>query len=144
MTVYRIVQEALTNALRYARQAATLVRLSWEPDQLRVEILDDGPATGGEARAAVGAWSGCASARRWSAAGWRRARGWAAGTPSGRGSRSNRGGAGGGRGHVSGPHLRVLIADDQALVRAGFRMILEAQPDIEVVAEAADGEAAVR
>ena len=45
MTVYRIVQEALTNALRYAREAATLVRLSWEPDQLRVEILDDGPAT---------------------------------------------------------------------------------------------------
>jgi DNA-binding NarL/FixJ family response regulator len=40
--------------------------------------------------------------------------------------------------------LRVLIADDQALVRAGFRMILEAQPDIRVVAEAADGEAAVR
>ena len=40
--------------------------------------------------------------------------------------------------------LRVLIADDQALVRAGFRMILEAQPDIEVVAEAPDGEAAVR
>ena len=47
--------------------------------------------------------------------------------------------------HVSRPRrLRVLIADDQALVRAGFRMILEAQPDIEVVAEAADGEAAVR
>jgi DNA-binding NarL/FixJ family response regulator len=45
---------------------------------------------------------------------------------------------------VSGPKLRVLVADDQELVRAGFRMILEAQPDIEVVAEAADGEAAVR
>ena len=43
MTVYRIVQEALTNALRYARQAATLVRLTWEPAQLRIEILDDGP-----------------------------------------------------------------------------------------------------
>ena len=40
--------------------------------------------------------------------------------------------------------LRVLIADDQALIRAGFRMILEAQPDVAVVAEAADGEAAVR
>jgi DNA-binding NarL/FixJ family response regulator len=40
--------------------------------------------------------------------------------------------------------LRVLVADDQALVRAGFRMILEAQPDIAVVAEASDGEAAVR
>jgi signal transduction histidine kinase len=45
VTVYRIVQEALTNALRYARQAATLVRLSWETEQLRVEVLDDGPAT---------------------------------------------------------------------------------------------------
>ena len=46
VTVYRIVQEALTNALRYARQATTLVRLTWEQDQLRVEILDDGPASG--------------------------------------------------------------------------------------------------
>ena len=38
---------------------------------------------------------------------------------------------------------RVLLADDQALVRAGFRMILEAQPDIDVVGEAADGAQAV-
>lgn len=37
----------------------------------------------------------------------------------------------------------VLIADDQALVRAGFRMILEAEEDIEVVGEAADGREAV-
>jgi DNA-binding NarL/FixJ family response regulator len=35
--------------------------------------------------------------------------------------------------------IRVLVADDQELVRAGFRMILEVQPDIEVVGEAADG-----
>ncbi len=35
--------------------------------------------------------------------------------------------------------IRVLIADDQALVRGGFRMILQAQQDIEVVGEAADG-----
>ena len=39
---------------------------------------------------------------------------------------------------MSGP-IRVLVVDDQGLVRAGFRMILEAQPDIEVVGEAADG-----
>jgi len=45
---------------------------------------------------------------------------------------------------VTAPRLRVLIVDDQALIRAGFRMILEAQPDIEVVGEAADGDAAVR
>jgi DNA-binding NarL/FixJ family response regulator len=39
--------------------------------------------------------------------------------------------------------VRVLIADDQAMVRAGFRMILEFEPDMEVVGEAADGEQAV-
>jgi DNA-binding NarL/FixJ family response regulator len=39
--------------------------------------------------------------------------------------------------------IRVLIADDQALVRAGFRKILEADSDLEVVAEAADGLEAV-
>jgi DNA-binding NarL/FixJ family response regulator len=39
--------------------------------------------------------------------------------------------------------VRVLIADDQELMRVGFRMILEAQPDITVVAEVADGPAAV-
>ena len=35
--------------------------------------------------------------------------------------------------------ITVVVADDQALVRGGFRMILETQPDIEVVAEAEDG-----
>jgi len=35
--------------------------------------------------------------------------------------------------------VRVLVADDQALVRSGFRMILESRPDIEVVGEAEDG-----
>jgi DNA-binding NarL/FixJ family response regulator/class 3 adenylate cyclase len=39
--------------------------------------------------------------------------------------------------------MRLLIVDDQALVRAGFRMILEAEEDIEVVGEAADGREAV-
>jgi DNA-binding NarL/FixJ family response regulator len=39
--------------------------------------------------------------------------------------------------------IRVLVADDQELVRTGLRMILDAQPDIEVVGEAADGRAAV-
>jgi DNA-binding NarL/FixJ family response regulator len=40
--------------------------------------------------------------------------------------------------------VRVLIADDQALVRAGFRMIIGSQSGLQVVAEAADGEEAVR
>ncbi|MER6203578.1 response regulator transcription factor [Streptomyces sp. NPDC001586] len=40
--------------------------------------------------------------------------------------------------------IRVLLADDQLLVRAGFRALLDAQPDIEVAGEAANGEEAVR
>jgi len=39
--------------------------------------------------------------------------------------------------------IRVVLADDQELVRSGFAMILDAQPDIEVVGEAADGAEAV-
>lgn len=39
--------------------------------------------------------------------------------------------------------VRVLLVDDQALLRSGFRMVLEEQDDIEVVGEAADGDEAV-
>jgi DNA-binding NarL/FixJ family response regulator len=45
---------------------------------------------------------------------------------------------------MSGSDLRLLIADDEALVRSGIRLILEGQPDIEVVGEASDGIEAVR
>jgi DNA-binding NarL/FixJ family response regulator len=44
---------------------------------------------------------------------------------------------------VSGGPIRVALVDDQELVRAGFRMMLDAQPDMTVVGEAADGLAAV-
>ncbi|SDF73880.1 DNA-binding response regulator, NarL/FixJ family, contains REC and HTH domains [Lentzea fradiae] len=40
--------------------------------------------------------------------------------------------------------IRVLVADDQTLVRTGFRLVLDAEPGITVISEAADGEAAVR
>ena len=40
--------------------------------------------------------------------------------------------------------IRLLLADDHAILRAGLRMLLDAQPDMSVVAEAADGDEAVR
>jgi DNA-binding NarL/FixJ family response regulator len=45
--------------------------------------------------------------------------------------------------NTAGPPIRVALVDDQELLRTGFRMVLEAQPDMEVVAEAADGLAAL-
>jgi DNA-binding NarL/FixJ family response regulator len=39
--------------------------------------------------------------------------------------------------------IRIILVDDQELVRAGFRMVLDAQPDMQVVGEAADGIAAI-
>lgn len=44
---------------------------------------------------------------------------------------------------MNGHQIRVMIVDDQQLVRMGFRLILEAEDDIAVVGEAADGEAAI-
>lgn len=40
--------------------------------------------------------------------------------------------------------IRVLIADDEALLRMAFRMVFDAEPDLEVVGEAADGDEAAR
>src|SRR5699024_9006478 len=42
------------------------------------------------------------------------------------------------------PMISVLLVDDQSLLRLGFRMVLEAEDDLEVVGEAADGATAVR
>ncbi len=39
--------------------------------------------------------------------------------------------------------IRILLADDERLIRAGYRMILDSEPDLEVVGEAADGVEAV-
>lgn len=45
---------------------------------------------------------------------------------------------------MSGARVRVLLVDDQALIRSGLRMMLEAHDDFEVVGEAEDGASAVR
>src|SRR5690606_25591488 len=47
------------------------------------------------------------------------------------------------RGEGMTERIRVLIVDDQSLIRMGFRMVLDAEPDLDVVGEAADGVEAV-
>jgi two-component system, NarL family, response regulator NreC len=45
---------------------------------------------------------------------------------------------------VSSPNIRVLIADDHAILRAGLRMLIDSQPDMNVIGEAQNGEEAIR
>ena len=128
---YRVVQESLTNVLRHSRAAAARVRLVSGPDgSVLLEIGDDGPAaphaTGGTGVGIRGMRERVASTGGKFEAG------------PGRGRRFP-----GPRG-VGGPAvIRVVLADDQPLVRAGFAMILGAEDDITVVGEADDGAAAV-
>jgi signal transduction histidine kinase len=47
LTAYRVVQEALTNALKHAGEATADVRVRYEPDALLLEVVDDGPGANG-------------------------------------------------------------------------------------------------
>ncbi len=131
LTAYRLVQEGLTNALKHANatQAEVLVRYEGDGVELgrprqrhrRRKRRRERTRARRHARARVGLR--------------RQARGRADGARRLRAAR-----APAGHGCVS---VRVLIVDDQALVRTGFRMILEAETDIEVVGEAPDGAQAI-
>ncbi len=134
---FRIVQEALTNVARYARPPRAAVSIHLTNGEAFIDVKDDGARRTGPSAAAA-ASPACASARRSSAGGSTpaRARTVSAGasTPCCRraGERAE-----------SMTAIRVLLADDQAVVRRGLRTILEAEPDIEIVGEAADGVEAV-
>jgi hypothetical protein len=135
VTIYRIVQEALTNAMRHAPGSHVTITLR-TGDGYEIVVEDDGPH--GDAAANLAGGFGLAGlAERVEALGGQ----FTAGPPPGRrllrartvARRSTRGGR---------RLIRVVIADDQALIRGGLRAILEAEHDIEIVAEASDGAAA--
>ena len=82
LSAYRLVQEALTNALKYAGPAQAWVTLRWRDDELELEVANDGSG-GDDQTAAATASSACESASHSSAARSKRARGPAAASSSG-------------------------------------------------------------
>ena len=151
IAAYRIVQESLTNVVRHAGPTAVTVRVAYGEHYLCIDVADDGVQAGHGRTGTRGAAGPRQRVRdrgrdrdRWHARAGRRPR-WPARSraPS--------------RRRVPGPGpaaikrrprrtnhvIRVLIADDQALVRGGFRALLDARDDIEVAGEAADGHQAL-
>ena len=138
VSVYRIVQEALTNTLRHAQATQATVDIRYLPGERR----DRGrrrrqrsdrrplghrrrrPRPRGDARTR---WAVRRCLRGWPQIEW-----WLR-CPSHVADRARR--SGGLR--VS---IRILLVDDQTLVRTGFRLILGSEPDFEVVGDAADGQ----
>ena len=129
LAAYRIVQEALTNVLKHAGAVPTRVVVRYSRRRSALDIYNacpDHPVPPHPELAAAGC-RGSANGPRSPAVSCggpgRRRRVPGAGPPATRGARMT----------------RVVIADDQELVRAGFRLILELAPDVEVVGEASDG-----
>ncbi len=133
LSAYRIVQEALTNALKHAGPARARVTVRYGESELDIEIADDGTDAG------RGGACGRARPRRDA-----RARGHVRGRPRhGPAPRRRLRGPRAAPARRRGAVIRVLLADDQALVRGGLRKIVETEPDMTVVAEAEDGLQAV-
>ena len=133
--IYRLAQESITNARRHARHATQVtVAVTGDANQVRLTIDDDGSA----------AWRPRPSRLRPGGhAGTRlTARRHLPRRPRRRAGLAGRGGPAPNRDATM--SIRVLIADDQPIVRTGLTMLLDAQPDIEVVGAAADGREAVR
>jgi Response regulator receiver domain len=136
LAAYRIVQEALTNILKHQGRVPATVVVGYRVEDLQVRVAGVGRLAP-QPHAAPGTGHGLAGMRERvamlggeldagpdpQAASW---------SPPGSRSRGDE------------MTIRVLIADDQALVRAGFRMILQSQPDMAVIGEAGDGNEAVR
>ena len=142
VAMYRIAEEALTNASKHAPGATVEVEIAWSDRSAQLTVTNTARSSEAAATKAVdfGTGHGLMGMReRAGAAGGSLS---TAATPGGRlpcGSYPAR--CNDGTGPVT---VRVLLADDQALLRATFRLLIESGPDLEVVGEAADGHEAVQ
>ena len=143
LSAYRIIQEALSNALRHAPGASARVEVSYVLGGLGLRIVNTPPPGSGQAVARRGsrhhrhAGAGDDAERRDDRRAHRRR--WLRGHrlhP-----RTRRRARAGHRGAVM--TIRVLVVDDQVMVREGFSVLLNAMPDIEVIGEAVNGREAV-
>ena len=151
-TLYRIAQEALTNVAKHSRATNVEVILERRPDHVLLIVEDDGvgfdydcderrPAVGSDCRA-------CRSGPRWAAPRSKSNRLTGKGTTIlVRMASHDPGNACGRRGRImskTNAPLRILLADDHVTVRHGLKLLIDSQPDMKVVSEVSDGEAAVR
>ncbi len=141
LAVYRVVQESLANAARHAPGAEIGVELAVRPDAVEVVVRDRGgpaAAPAGRHRAGRGrAGGGRGRAGRHAGAGGGARR--PAGRRTGRSRVDGPGAAPPRPGRGGGGVIRVVLVDDQPLVRAGLRWVLAERDGFVVVAECADG-----
>lgn len=134
LVIYRVAQESLTNVVRHADTREVELVLECHDAAVVLRVRDNGrgldPASATPGERDAGDERASDARRR---------------TPAHRAVLTDRyRGAPGGAGDVSVPlRTRILLADDHTVVRHGLRMILDAAPDLEVVAEAPDGIQAV-
>ena len=133
-TAYRILQEALTNAAVHGNGSA-LVEVDYGPDAVEITGLQPDRAQRGRAQRRRPGHRG--HARAGEPDGGHARGGRDGGHVQGEGAAAVPGDAG-----VSAAPVRVLIVDDDALMRAGLRAVLSSDPGVAVVGEAADGAAA--
>ena len=144
LAVYRIAQESLTNVARHCEASRVTITLERGHDSVVLRVADDGRGFDGRCRRSTAACAACASARCSSTARSRSRNGPRAASRCGSKFPPRRSATGGSEELMPIPLVtRILIADDFAIVRSGLKKVLDAKPDLEVVAEAEDGAEAV-